>query len=68
MAWDHRYRPLQEGEIIRATDEVECDKPYGWKPPHPNTVGTPAPCPYYTSHRKYRRLKGDRADPAKGGE
>jgi hypothetical protein len=56
MAWDDRYRMLTEGEVIRATDEVERDNPYGWKPPHPATVGTFAPNPHFTSHRRYRRL------------
>lgn len=60
MAWDHRYRMLAEGEIIRATDEVEIDKPYGWRAPRPENVGTRAPSPLYTSHRRYRRLKDAR--------
>ena len=60
MAWDQRYRMLEEGEIIRATDEVERDSPYGWEPVR-HTVGKPAPCPHYTSHRRYRRLKDDTA-------
>lgn len=54
MAWDHRYRQLQEGEIVQHGDEVLCDKE--WEPAG-RTVGSPAPSPLYTSHRKYRRLK-----------
>lgn len=61
MMWDHKYRMLEEGETIRETDEVERDKPYGWDAPNPRTVGTPAPSPHYTSHRRYRRLKEPRA-------
>lgn len=55
MAWDPKYRRLNEGEIIQPGDEVEVDKPYGWKPA--TQVGEPAPNPSYTSHRIYRRLK-----------
>jgi hypothetical protein len=43
MAWDHNYRRLNKGEIIRATDEVQNDDA-SW-------------APAYTSHRVYRRLK-----------
>lgn len=57
MAWDQKYRMLKEGEIILASDEVERDNPYGWEQPHERTIGTPAPSPHYTSHRRYRRLK-----------
>ena len=56
MAWDNKYRTLEEGEIIQPTDQVEVEKPFGWKAPHPDTVGKPAPSPNYTSHRRYRRL------------
>lgn len=61
MEWDQRYRMLQEGEIIRASDQVDTDGPRGWAKPHPRTVGTAAPSPLYTSHRRYRRLKQDDA-------
>lgn len=61
MSWDHRYRRLEMGEIIRATDEVLTDTQIGWQPVK-HTVGTAAPDPNYTSHRVYRRLK-DEADP-----
>jgi hypothetical protein len=54
MAWDHRYRQLQEGEVIQQGDEVLCDKE--WEPAG-CTVGGLAPSPLYTSHRRYRRLK-----------
>jgi hypothetical protein len=51
--WDERYRRLEEGEIIRETDEMQDDG--GWKPT--TMAGHPAPDPGYTSHRVYRRLK-----------
>lgn len=54
MAWDRRYRPLKEGEIIRSTDEVQLDS--GSWIATPNCVGQKAPNPNYTSHRQYRRL------------
>jgi hypothetical protein len=56
MVWDQRYRMLDEGEIILATDEVQTDDGTwrdAWR-----TVGMKAPSPLYTSHRVYRRLKG----------
>lgn len=56
MAWDQRYRPLHEGETILATDEVQEDD-CSWSPPNPRSIGKPAPCPYYTSHRWFRRRK-----------
>lgn len=52
--WDHRYRPLETGEIIRSTDECRRDDGT-WATGI--CVGTPAPDPAYTSHRVYRRLK-----------
>lgn len=61
MAWDQRYRMLNEGEIIQHGDEVQVDKPFGWEPA--TQIGQPAPCPYYTSHRVYRRaLEGEKKD------
>lgn len=61
MAWDQRYRRLDEGEIIQPGDEVEVDHPYGWKPA--TQIGKPAPDPAYTSHRVYRRaLTGGKED------
>lgn len=51
--WDHRYRQLEEGEIIKAGDEVLVDK--DWEPTA--CVGKLAPSPQLTSHRWYRRLK-----------
>ncbi len=57
MAWDHRYRPLAEGEIIEATDEVFNDVTKEWQVTIERCVGTKAPAPNYTSHRMYRRLK-----------
>lgn len=56
MPWDHNYRRLEEGEVIRATDEVQLDNG-GWRTTRPEVAGTRAPCPDYTSHRVYRRLK-----------
>lgn len=53
MSWDHRYRRLNEGETIMAGDEVQVDKPFGWKPA--SCIGEKAPSPLYTSHRVYRR-------------
>lgn len=54
MAWDHDYRMLNKGEIIRASDEVQNDDGT-WR----STIcaGQEAPDPAYTSHRVYRRLK-----------
>lgn len=54
MAWDHDYRMLEKGEIIRAADEVQNDDA-SWSPA--SCVGEAAPDPAYTSHRIYRRLK-----------
>lgn len=54
MAWDHDYRMLEMGEIIRASDEVQNDDA-SWAPAC--CVGEAAPDPAYTSHRIYRRLK-----------
>lgn len=56
MTWDNRYRQLAEGEIIRSGDEVLCASHRGWEPAV-HAVGQRAPCPLYTSHRIYRRLK-----------
>ncbi len=53
--WEN-YRILEEGEIIQEGDEVLTDSDLGWQPAG-RTVGTPAPSPYYTSHRMYRRRK-----------
>lgn len=53
-SWDQRYRQLEEGEIILATDEIQNDDAT-WRPAV--CVGQPAPSPHYTSHRVYRRLR-----------
>lgn len=53
VGWDHRYRPLKEGETILATDEVQRDDG-SWIAAV--CVGETAPDPNYTSHRIYRRL------------
>ena len=55
MAWDHRYRRLEEGEVILATDECLTDK--DWHKDNGRCAGQRAPSPHYTSHRMYRRLK-----------
>lgn len=56
MAWDNRYRKLDEGEIIQEGDECLIDSHLGWQRDI-HCVGQPAPCPLYTSHRMYRRRK-----------
>lgn len=53
MAWDMRYRPLREGEIVLTTDEVQEDDG-SWRAGC-RCSGQPAPNPNYTSHRVYRR-------------
>ncbi|QFT31825.1 hypothetical protein FIV00_15135 [Labrenzia sp. THAF82] len=55
MTWDSRYRRLEEGEIIRATDECLTDDE--WQEDGGQCAGKKAPDPLYTSHRQYRRLK-----------
>jgi hypothetical protein len=52
MTWDDRFRQLEEGETILATDEVQNDDG-SWKAAL--AVGQKAPCPLCTSHRVYRR-------------
>jgi hypothetical protein len=64
MAWDKRYRRLDAGETILPGDEVEVDKPYGWK--QAVAVFQPAPDPSYTAHRIYRRLIEMDAHPQPG--
>ena len=54
--WDHRYRMLDEGEIIRASDECQHDDG-SWPCDNGRCAGQPAPSPAYTSHRIYRRRK-----------
>lgn len=54
MSWDNKYRLLNEGEIVRDTDEVLDD--HGIWQKSPNSVGQEAPDPRYTSHRQFRRL------------
>lgn len=56
MAWDMRYRPLREGEIILPTDDVQNDDGTWIK--GCRCAGQPAPNPNFTSHRVYRRLIG----------
>lgn len=62
--WDHRYRPLSEGEIILATDEVQYDDGT-WH--LASSVGLPAPSTDYSSHRVYRRFKQEPVACAKCG-
>ena len=52
--WDPRYRRLDEGEIIRSTDDCQQDDG-SWRPDGGRCAGTHAPSPLYTSHRIYRR-------------
>ena len=52
--WDHRYRQLKCGEVIRPSDECRRDDG-SWVAGI--CVGTRVPDPCYTSHRVYRRLK-----------
>jgi hypothetical protein len=66
MSWDHKYRQLDEGELILATDGIQHDDG-SWHPPHPRTVGTPAPSPLYTARRVYRRAQQARADDGRRG-
>lgn len=54
MSWDHKYRRLQEGEVIEPDDEIQNDDG-SWAPTR--CAGGLAPNPNYTSHRVYRRLK-----------
>ena len=57
--WDHDYRRLEEGEIIKLTDDYQLDDG-SWITVAANgglTAGKPAPNPSYTSHRVYRRRK-----------
>ncbi|UIJ43694.1 hypothetical protein LZK98_11395 [Sphingomonas cannabina] len=62
--WDHRFRRLDQGEIIAATDECQRDDG-SWAPAV--CVGEPAPDPNYTSHRVYRRaVDAARPSPAAG--
>lgn len=56
MVWDQRYRRLDEGEIILATDDCQQDDG-SWRQDGGRCAGTKAPSPLYTSHRVYRRLK-----------
>jgi hypothetical protein len=56
VTWDQRFRRLDEGEIIIETDEVQNDDG-SWQLTNARCVGTAAPCPLYTSHRVYRRLR-----------
>jgi hypothetical protein len=53
MAWDDRFRMLNEGETIRDGDECLTDIHLGWQPA--NAIGSKAPSPLYTAHRMYRR-------------
>ena len=55
--WEN-YRQLREGEIILAGDEHYDDRLKGWVRSF-QCVGTPAPDPCYTAHRKYRRPTND---------
>lgn len=49
-----KFRHLEEGEIVLATDEIYDDHKRAWVAPV-LCVGKPAPNPCYTSHRQFRR-------------
>lgn len=66
MEWDHRYRMLEEGEIIQIGDEVLTDSHLGWQAAK-HAIGQPAPNPYYTAHRMYRRALTAPSASAQGG-
>lgn len=55
MAWNERYRPLKEGEVIKAGDECLTDSRIGWEGVV-HTIGQRTPSDLYSSHRLYRRL------------
>ena len=62
MTWDNRYRMLREGEVILDGDECLTDSHLGWQKDI-HCVGQCAPNPYYSSHRIYRRIKGEQGQP-----
>lgn len=64
-AWDHRYRRLEAGELIVASDEVQNDDG-SWRAAV--CVGQQAPDPAYTSHRVYRRLIPTQSSEGEKGE
>lgn len=51
---ENKWRRLEEGEIVLATDEIYDDAKDAWVPPT-NSIGHKAPSPLYTSHRQFRR-------------
>lgn len=53
-----KYRLLNEGEIVRETDEILLDNGKWGKPQ--NSIGQAAPSPLYTSHRKFRRRSDEK--------
>ena len=57
MPWDHKYRRLNEGEVIKETDECLADSHLGWSTDGGQCAGKLAPSPNYTSHRVYRRKR-----------
>ena len=65
MAWDNRYRMLNEGEIIYEGDECLTDSHLGWQPAK-HCIGSKAPSPYYSSHRIYRRAQSEDASRKRG--
>lgn len=54
MAWDHKFRRLEMGEIVQLGDEVQNDD--GSWDLATRSIGAPAPDPSYTSHRVFRRI------------
>lgn len=51
--WDHNFRRLELGEIVRLGDEIQRDD--GSWDLAVRSIGKPAPDPSYTSHRVFRR-------------
>jgi hypothetical protein len=49
------YRQLKEGEIIKGSDQSLTSSKEGWDEVATRRIGTPAPCPLYSSHTIFRR-------------
>lgn len=62
--WDDRYRRLEEGEVVKAGDEVDACRdgwrdPPKWEPVKEHMIGRVASNPNYPSHSVFRRLKSE---------
>lgn len=58
--WDKRYRQLEKGEIVQATDEMDfCNNewrdPADWRTVNPQSVGRAASDTLKLAHAKFRR-------------